>query len=480
MTYQRITAGNGRRSGVRYLQIVILSLAFSTLSVAENLPELGEASTVSGTPTTAQFFGGVTSDGGASYLSTVNPDKPIDIVGSWQPEVAHVNTVGNFYVVVQLDESYYFQNEEGQFQEWDLDLKTLQAARQEITLASVEQIVIIKDFALGLAGLSGKTLFVFLAYETASVPGELFYSGTPIAISVNSSVSEPSPAQPLNLSPSASISGGNQSVADSDGVSGEPVSLSGGASDSDGSVLSTQWLVDGSVVATGTSATLSLPDGSTVVTFRVTDNEGATTDATVTITVAAPAAPNLSPSASISGGNQSVADSDGVSGEPVSLSGGASDSDGSVLSTQWLVDGSVVATGTSATLSLPDGSTVVTFRVTDNDGATTDATATITVEAVNSVPNSMQIYTESISSQIVQARCVNCHGGIAALTLVRSNVDDYINKNYNSMKDYIKQGGSNRLLSKPQGINHGGGVQLQSGSTDLNNLESFIDAIVSE
>ena len=256
--------------------------------------------------------------------------------------------------------------------------------------------------------------------------------------------------------------------------------MSGGASDSDGSVSSTQWLVDGSVVATGTSATLSLPDGSTVVTFRVTDNEGATTDATVTITVAAPAAPNLSPSASISGGNQSVADSDGVSGEPVSLSGGASDSDGSVLSTQWLVDGSVVATGTSATLSLPDGSTVVTFRVTDNDGATTDATATITVEAVNSVPNSMQIYTESISSQIVQARCVNCHGGIAALTLVRSNVDDYINKNYNSMKDYIKQGGSNRLLSKPQGINHGGGVQLQSGSTDLNNLESFIDAIVSE
>ena len=371
---------------MRYLQIVILSLAFSTLSVAEILPELGEALTVSGTPTTAQFFGGVTSDGGASYLSTVNPDKPIDIVGSWQPEVAHVNTVGNFYVVVQLDESYYSQNEEGQFQEWDLDLKTLQAARQEITLASVEQIVIIKDFALGLAGLSGKTLFVFLAYETANVPGELFYSGTPIAISVNSSVSEPSPAQPLNLSPSASISGGNQSVADSDGVPGEPVSLSGGASDSDGSVLSTQWLVDGSVVATGTSATLSLPDGSTVV----------------------------------------------------------------------------------------------TFRVTDNDGATTDATATITVEAVSSVPKSMQIYTESISSQIVQARCVNCHGGIAALTLVRSNVDDYINKNYNSMKDYIKQGGSNRLLSKPQGINHGGGVQLQSGSTDLNNLESFIDAIVSE
>ena len=480
MTYQRFIAGIGRRSEVRYLQTVILSLAFSTLSVAEILPELGEALTVSGTPTTAQFFGGVTSDGGASYLSAVNPDRPIDIVGSWQPEVTHVNTVGNLYVVVQLDESYYFQNQEGQFQEWDLDLKTLRGVRQEITLASVEQIVIIKDFALGLAGLSGKTLFIYLAYEAANVPGELFYSGTPIAISVNSSVSEQTPAQPPNVSPTASISGGNQSVSDTDGVSGEPVSLSGSASDSDGSVLSTQWLVDGSVVATGTSATLSLPDGSTAVTFRVTDNEGATADATATITVAAPAAPNLAPSASISGGNQSVSDTDGVSGEPVRLSGSASDSDGSVLSTQWLVDGSVVATGTSATLSLPDGSTVVTFRVTDNDGGTTDATATIAVEAAISVPNSMKIYTEFISSQIVQARCVNCHGGISALTLVRNNVDDYINKNYNSMKDYIEGGRSNNLLSKPQGINHGGGVQLQAGSTDLNSLESFITAIVSE
>ena len=386
MTYQSFIAGIGIRSEVRYLQIMILSLAFSTLSVAEILPELGEALTVSGAPTTAQFFGGVTSDGGASYLSAVNPDRPIDIVGSWQPEVTHVNTVGNFYVVVQLDESYYFQNQEGQFQEWDLDLKTLRAVRQEITLASVEQIVIIKDFALGLAGLSGKTLFIYLAYEASNVPGELFYSGTPIAISVNSSVSEQSPAQP----------------------------------------------------------------------------------------------PNFSPSASISGGNQSVSDTDGVSGEPVSLSGSASDSDGSVISTQWLVDGSEVATGTSATLSLPDGSTAVTFRVTDNDGGTTEATATITVEAPITVPNSMKIYTESISSQIVQARCVNCHGGISALTLVRNNVDDYINKNYNSMKDYIEGGGSNNLLSKPQGINHGGGVQLQAGSTDLINLESFITAIVSE
>ena len=461
---------------MKYLQIVVLNIACNSFSAADTLPELGGALTASGIPTTARFFGGVTSDSGASYSNTVDPGRPIDILGSWQPESTHINTVGSIYVVAQLDANYYFQDDKEQFKEWDLDLRSLQARRKEITLASVEEIEIIRDFALGLAGLAGQTFFIYLAYETASVPGELFYSGTPITISVSSIDSEQSSQQSPNSSPIATIFGGDQSFSDSDGSPGEQVNISGSASDSDGSISSTQWLVGGSVVATGTSATLSLPDGTTVVTFQVTDNDGTTADAIVTITVAAPAAPNSPPSATIFGGNQSFSDSDGSPGEQVSLSGSASDSDGSVSSTQWLIGDSVVATGTSTTLSLPDGTTVITFRVTDNDGATTDANAKITIEAASSI----QIYTELISNQIVQARCVNCHGGIAALILVRSNVSGYINKNYNSMSEYIREGKASRLLSKPQGINHGGGVQLQPGSTELNNLERFIDAIVSE
>ena len=49
-------------------------------------------------------------------------------------------------------------------------------------------------------------------------------------------------------------------------------------------------------------------------------------------------------------------------GESVSFIGTATDSDGTIATTQWLVDGVEVATGLSATLSLPDGSTVVTFK----------------------------------------------------------------------------------------------------------------------
>jgi hypothetical protein len=89
--------------------------------------------------------------------------------------------------------------------------------------------------------------------------------------------------------PSVSISGGDRTIADTDDSAGETVSFTATATDSDGTIASTQWLVDGSEVAIGLSATLSLPDGSTVVTFKAIDDDGASSTTTTTITVASPA-----------------------------------------------------------------------------------------------------------------------------------------------------------------------------------------------
>ena len=186
-----------------------------------------------------------------------------------------------------------------------------------------------------------------------------------------------------NASPTVLISGGNRSVVDTDGKAGETVSVSATATDSDGSVSSTEWLVEDSVVATGTSASLSLGDGATAVTFRATDNDGNSTSASVTIAVAGPDA-NAVPTVSIAGGDRTISDSNGAAGEVVSVSGTATDVDGSVSSTEWLVGGTVVATGTSANLSLSDGANSVTFRATDNDGDITSSTVTITVSPPSS------------------------------------------------------------------------------------------------
>ena len=365
-------------------------IALSSLAIADDPPELGEARAASGIPTTARFFGGATTDDGLSYTNRVDPTTPVDIVGIVRVESTHINTVGNIYIVVQLGESYFFRNEEGNFLSWDLKLESLKAAKAEKKLNYDEAVIILDNIALGLGGLAGQTFYVYLAYDSIAALGDLFYSGSPISISVN------------------------------------PDELVDPAENSD--------------------------------------------------------SPNLNehPVSKIIGGDRTLTDSDEREGELVSIRGTASDSDGSISSTKWLVRGSVVATGTSATISLPDGSTVVTFRVTDNQGATAEESIIVTVLAPSTTSNSMDIYTASISKQVVQARCVNCHGAIARLRLIRSSVDDYIDTNYNSMVNYIRRGGSSSIIRKPQGIGHGGGLQLSAGSTELNNLKQFVDAVLSE
>lgn len=93
---------------------------------------------------------------------------------------------------------------------------------------------------------------------------------------------------------------------------------------------------------------------------------------------------NLGPVVAITGGNRIIADTNNSPGETVTLNATASDSDGTIASTQWLVSGQVVATGTTANLSLSDGTTMVTFRATDNTGATTNTASTVTVVSASS------------------------------------------------------------------------------------------------
>ena len=141
-----------------------------------------------------------------------------------------------------------------------------------------------------------------------------------------------------NVLPSVSISGGDRTIADTDSSAGETVSFTATATDSDGTIASTQWLVGGSEVATGTSASISLGNGMTVVTFKSTDNDGASSTTTVSITILEPGA-NAHPSISISGGDRTIADTDGSAGETVSFTATATDSDGTIASTQWLLEG---------------------------------------------------------------------------------------------------------------------------------------------
>ncbi|HEY7115220.1 MAG TPA: PKD domain-containing protein [Tepidisphaeraceae bacterium] len=162
------------------------------------------------------------------------------------------------------------------------------------------------------------------------------------------------------------------------------LSLSGdGSSDADGSVVLYEWdfNYDGSsfdVNAQGSHVAWpsSMAPGVYTVGLRVTDNDGATHVSTATVTVN-----NQAPVAS-AGGPRVITE-----GDALTLSGQDShDPDGSIVSYEWDLDydGSSFntdATGLSVSFPKLDGPAfrTVALRVTDNGGATSIVTTTVTV-----------------------------------------------------------------------------------------------------
>jgi len=151
------------------------------------------------------------------------------------------------------------------------------------------------------------------------------------------------------------------------------VTLSGVASDEDGSVVSYSWQqTDGTAVtltnADTASATFSAPafEDTLVFTLTVTDDYGTSTSDTINIIVS----PNIAPTVN-AGEDQSVLEQ-----VEVSLSGVASDEDGSVASYAWeQTAGTPVtlsnATSASATFTAPSANDTLVFKlsVADNLGA---------------------------------------------------------------------------------------------------------------
>jgi len=161
---------------------------------------------------------------------------------------------------------------------------------------------------------------------------------------------------------------------------GVPVTLDGsGSSDVDGAIVLFQWDCDdsdGLSFSAGTTAatfTCTYPDdGTFTATLRVTDDDGGTGDDTASVV-----STNTLPVANAGGPYT------GDEGTPITLDGSAStDADGTIAGWAWDCedDGTVDGTGATFACTYPDdGTWTARLTVTDDDGGTNSATASVTV-----------------------------------------------------------------------------------------------------
>ena len=210
------------------------------------------------------------------------------------------------------------------------------------------------------------------------------------------------------------------------------VTLSGSATDADGTIASYLWTKSsgtGSTIASPNSASTiitGLTAGSYVFNLKATDNAGAVGNKTVTITVSSTTPP---PTNQIPVVNAGAAQTITLPVSSVTLSGSATDADGTIASYLWTKSsgtGSTIASPNSASTiitGLTAGSYVFNLKATDNAGAVGNKTVTITVSSTTPPPTNQipvvnagaaQTITLPVSSVTLSGSATDADGTIAS------------------------------------------------------------------
>ena len=156
-----------------------------------------------------------------------------------------------------------------------------------------------------------------------------------------------------------------------------------GSSDSGGTVVAWSWTFGDSGGSSAQNPSHTYASAGTYsVTLMVTDNNGATGSASQSVTVTAPPAPNVSPTAAISAPANGTAVDAGVS---ILFTGTASDTEDGDLtgSLSWSssLGGAIGSGGSFSTSTLSVGTHTITAAVTDSDGLAGQDTISVTVNA---------------------------------------------------------------------------------------------------
>ena len=97
------------------------------------------------------------------------------------------------------------------------------------------------------------------------------------------------------------------------------------------------------------------------------------------------------------------------------------------------------------------------------------------------VATAEEVFRTLISGPILQTKCINCHveGGVSGntrLVLVTDADTDHMATNLSVFEDFLAEveDGADLILNKVQGVSHGGGIQLASGTEEFSSMERFL------
>jgi len=183
-------------------------------------------------------------------------------------------------------------------------------------------------------------------------------------------------ADALNTPPIVQMSSQESPTIDSDGLPGERIQLSATVSQGDGPISEVRWYVNGVLMSKGLSLDARLEDGVQVISIEAIDDVLDSTKLLFEIQINEP----IYPTVQILNGLSRYLDSDGIIGESILFNSNGVDPDGEIVQYQWFLNGTLVASEPSATISLPNGSSTIELVARDNVGLTVTQTLETFVE----------------------------------------------------------------------------------------------------
>jgi dienelactone hydrolase len=176
----------GRRASLRTTFAAVSSAILLLLSATSSaqLPSLGKSLSLTGTPSSAQYFGASQANGRSSVESSFRSGDTLTLKAEIHVDPSHAGSLGNLYVVASLGTEFFMGDELGNFLPWDLDIGSLRATARNKRLDAIERLDILENVSVGRLAIEGRQPEFYFGYNLSADTAELYYHDQPLSFAV--------------------------------------------------------------------------------------------------------------------------------------------------------------------------------------------------------------------------------------------------------------------------------------------------------